>query len=53
MQDAELESRLNQISTRWTMIREAHGDDTDFATAKRTELMERYGSAAYRYLFAE
>jgi RNA polymerase sigma factor (sigma-70 family) len=42
-------SRLELISTRWTLLEQAHRG-TDGAAAARTHLLERYGGAVRRYL---
>src|SRR5580692_8365511 len=46
---AEDPSRLEMISTRWTLLEQAHRG-TDGAAAARTHLLERYGGAVRRYL---
>jgi RNA polymerase sigma-70 factor (ECF subfamily) len=42
--------RLSQISTLWSMLRQAHGEPSEKATAVRREVLSRYGGAVYRYL---
>jgi RNA polymerase sigma-70 factor (ECF subfamily) len=42
-------SRLEMISTRWTLLEQAHRG-ADGAAAARTHLLERYGGAVRRYL---
>jgi DNA-directed RNA polymerase specialized sigma24 family protein len=46
----EMNQRLSQISTAWTILRRAHAGPTDEAAAVRQLLMERYGPAVHRYL---
>jgi RNA polymerase sigma-70 factor (ECF subfamily) len=45
-----MNQRLSEISTVWTVLRQAHAGDPDEATAARQLLMERYGPAVRRYL---
>lgn len=52
MEESELRSRLSRISTRWSLLRDAHGEDGDHVLRAQTELFERYRGAAYRYLVA-
>jgi RNA polymerase sigma-70 factor (ECF subfamily) len=52
MDESELRSRLSQISTRWSLIRVAHGDETTEVQRAQAELFDRYRGAAYRYLVA-
>jgi RNA polymerase sigma-70 factor (ECF subfamily) len=42
---------LSRIQTAWTMVRDAHGDDTAVAAAQRA-LLDRYGGAVKRYALA-
>jgi RNA polymerase sigma-70 factor (ECF subfamily) len=50
---ANSESRLSQISTRWTVFFEAHGESqSDPAKEARRELLTQYGRPVYRYLLA-
>ena len=42
-------ARLNLISTRWTLLGRACGDDAE-AQAAKTDVLERYGGAIRRYL---
>jgi RNA polymerase sigma-70 factor (ECF subfamily) len=44
--------RLSQISTLWTMFRQAHEGPPEQAGAARQELLRRYGGAVHRYLLA-
>jgi RNA polymerase sigma-70 factor (ECF subfamily) len=48
----DLDTRLSQISTVWTVLRQAHGGSDDVAGAARRLLLERYGPAVRRYLGA-
>jgi RNA polymerase sigma factor (sigma-70 family) len=43
-------SRLELISTKWTLLEEAHRGSANAAAAARTHLLERYGGAVRRYL---
>ena len=42
--------RLDMISTRWTLLEQAHQGRDDAASSARGHLLERYGGAARRYL---
>jgi RNA polymerase sigma-70 factor (ECF subfamily) len=44
------QTRLNQINTLWTVVRQAHQDTGEGAHAARRALIERYGGAIRRYL---
>jgi DNA-directed RNA polymerase specialized sigma24 family protein len=46
----ELVSRLSQIVTQWTLLREAHGSEHVLAKAAQSRLLESYGGAVRRYL---
>jgi RNA polymerase sigma-70 factor (ECF subfamily) len=50
MDEAELHDHLSRISTRWTMLVQAHGRDAGVVRAAQSELMQRYSGALYRYL---
>jgi RNA polymerase sigma-70 factor (ECF subfamily) len=50
MDRAELDRHLSQMSTAWTNLRRAHDGPEDDAAAARGEILERYGTAIYRYL---
>lgn len=52
MDDETLRSRLSQISTRWTLLRDVHSDDLPEAQQAHAALFERYRAAAWRYLVA-
>lgn len=52
MDEHEIRSRLSQISTRWSLLREAHGEARDSVQRAQAALFERYQGAAYRYLAA-
>src|SRR4051794_8994528 len=43
-------TRLNQIVTLWTVVRQAHDQPGEAAPAARRELLTRYGGAIGRYL---
>jgi RNA polymerase sigma factor (sigma-70 family) len=51
MERATSDERLSNISTLWTMLLRAHDTPHDSARSARHALLERYGRAAYRYLF--
>jgi hypothetical protein len=42
--------RLSNISTLWTLFRQAHDGAGEAAIAARNRLVERYSDAVYRYL---
>lgn len=44
--------RLSRISTRWTLIFAAHGDELDERQRSRNELLLKYSPAIYRYVLA-
>lgn len=46
------DSHLSQISTLWSVVRQAHGDQTLDARSAQEELLRRYGGAIRRYLIA-
>jgi RNA polymerase sigma-70 factor (ECF subfamily) len=50
VEHSEFESRLSRISTRWTLLREAHGDADDERGLAMAALLERYRRAVYGYL---
>jgi RNA polymerase sigma-70 factor (ECF subfamily) len=50
MSSEELSRRLNNISTMWTVLRQAHEGPPDAATAAKELLLRRYSGAIYRYL---
>lgn len=50
MDNQEQNPRLNQIPTQWSVVRQAHGDDSVRGNQAREALLERYGGAIYRYL---
>jgi DNA-directed RNA polymerase specialized sigma24 family protein len=50
MNDANLQQRLSQISTAWTLIAHAQGGPADADTAAQAALVGRYQAAVYRYL---
>lgn len=52
MDDATLHSRLSQIATRWSLLRDAHGDELSQKRQAQADLFGRYRNAAYRYLLA-
>ena len=44
--------RLSQIETLWSVVRQAHSDESDDTSAARAQLIERYSDAIQRYLMA-
>jgi RNA polymerase sigma-70 factor (ECF subfamily) len=50
--EEQLNARLSQISTAWTVLFEAHQGVTQGASAAQRRLLGRYQRAVYRYLFA-
>jgi DNA-directed RNA polymerase specialized sigma24 family protein len=44
------DTRLNQIATLWTVVRQAHDDLGSQGRAARQSLLERYGGAIHKYL---
>src|SRR5262245_43618137 len=50
MNDRELDQRLSQIATQWTMLYQAHKGEADEAAVARQVLMQRYCGAVFRYL---
>jgi RNA polymerase sigma-70 factor (ECF subfamily) len=47
-----MQSRLSQIATRWSLLRDAHAVEPSRKQRAHAELFERYRGAAYRYLVA-
>lgn len=47
-----LQQRLSQISTAWTLVTRAHAGTAEGESAAQAALVERYQTAAYRYLLA-
>lgn len=52
MDDEQLQSRLSQIATRWSLLRDAYGQGRTQKQQAQADLFERYRNAAYRYLLA-
>ena len=50
MNDRELDQRLSQIATQWTMLYQAHKGQAEEAAVARQILMQRYCGAVFRYL---
>ena len=44
--------RLSQIETLWSVVRQAHCDESEETSAARAQLIERYSDAIQRYLMA-
>jgi RNA polymerase sigma factor (sigma-70 family) len=52
MEKKSLDARLSQISTSWSILRQAHGGPADTVAAAQQLLLQRYGGAVHRYLLA-
>ena len=52
MKPDDVSQRLSRISTQWSMVVQAHLDDTEQVQPSRAELVQRYSGAVYRYLLA-
>lgn len=50
MSETELDERLSRITTKWTLIYQAHQGQVEVVTAAQRSLMKRYCGAVYRYL---
>jgi RNA polymerase sigma-70 factor (ECF subfamily) len=50
MDNRPSDTRLNQIATLWTVVRQAHNDADADARKARQALLERYGGAVHKYL---
>lgn len=50
MKRDDLNQHLSQISTMWTVLRQAHAGTAAEAAAAQQILLERYGGAVHRYL---
>ncbi len=50
MSETELDQRLSRITTRWTLIYQAHQSQVEAVSAAQRALMQRYCGAVYRYL---
>jgi RNA polymerase sigma-70 factor (ECF subfamily) len=50
MPPTNAERHLSQITTLWSMVDQAHGQDAEGVTAARQQLLRRYGGAVKRYL---
>src|SRR5262245_13295009 len=46
----EMERRLGEISTMWTILQQAHDRSEELATAAQAKLVQRYFGAVYHYL---
>ena len=44
------EDHISRISTIWTDVLQAHGDDEQAARAAQSDVMQRYSGAIHRYL---
>jgi len=44
--------RLSQIETLWSVVRQAHSDESEETSAARARLIEQYSDAIQRYLMA-
>jgi RNA polymerase sigma-70 factor (ECF subfamily) len=52
VESKSLDARLSQISTSWTVLRQAQEGPADAVTAAQQLLLQRYGGAVHRYLLA-
>ncbi|WP_435008669.1 RNA polymerase sigma factor [Tundrisphaera lichenicola] len=52
MEREEIDPRLTQISTQWTLVFQAHQGTPEEVAAAQSELMSRYAGAVHRYLLA-
>jgi RNA polymerase sigma-70 factor (ECF subfamily) len=50
MDDGQINQRLSQLSTCWTLLTQAHGGVANLEVQARAALIERYKAAIYRYL---
>jgi RNA polymerase sigma-70 factor (ECF subfamily) len=50
MEKRDVSTRLNQIATLWSMVRQAHDETGESGRSARAELLERYNGAIHRYL---
>ncbi len=50
MEQEELQQRLSQISTLWTMVFQAHQGSPGAVSLAQQALIQRYGGAVYRYM---
>jgi RNA polymerase sigma factor (sigma-70 family) len=48
--DSDFDERLSRISTRWTVLRQAHRPDENLHSDAVQQFIERYHCAVYRYL---
>lgn len=52
MPPPDFQDRLSHISTLWTLVRQAHGEQAEPARDAQGQLLQRYGGAVHRYLLA-
>src|SRR4051812_47381138 len=52
MDPQNLQKRLDQISTAWTLVARAHHGPADAEATAQAALVERYQAGVYRYLLA-
>ena len=50
MSDGLPHDHISRISTIWTLVLQAHGDDSEAIAAAQSRMIERYSGAVYRYL---
>lgn len=50
MDEDDLEPRLSRITTRWSVVLQAHQGEPDAVGPAQRQLLQRYGGAVYRYL---
>jgi RNA polymerase sigma-70 factor (ECF subfamily) len=52
VENQPFDARLSQISTSWSILRQAQGGSADAMAAAQQLLLQRYGRAVHRYLLA-
>jgi RNA polymerase sigma-70 factor (ECF subfamily) len=52
MSSSNHDDHLSRITTMWTMVRQAHGENSSEINAAQDRIIERYSGAVYRYLLA-
>jgi len=50
--DVVADPRLSQIETLWSVVRQAHSEESEETATARAQLIERYSDAIQRYLMA-
>ncbi len=49
-EDRDSTGRLSRIATQWTVLLQAHGDESSVKRTAKEAVLQRYASAVYRYL---